>query len=52
MMTGAESMKRANNGKGSVSLDEISIIDFDHTDVVRHPLVNKIVKAYEDVKND
>ena len=33
-------------------LDEISIIDFDHTDVVRHPLVNKIVKAYEDVKND
>ena len=27
-------------------LDEISIIDFDHTDVVRHPLVAKIVKAY------
>ena len=27
-------------------LNEISIIDFDHTDVVRHPLVSKIVKAY------
>ena len=29
-------------------LKEISIIDFDHTDVVRHPLVSKIVKAYSD----
>ena len=29
-------------------LNEISIIDFDHTDVVRHPLVSKIVKAYAD----
>ena len=27
-------------------LKEISIVDFDHTDVVRHPLVSKIVKAY------
>ena len=27
-------------------LNEISVIDFDHTDVVRHPLVTKIVKAY------
>ena len=27
-------------------LDEISIVDFDHKDVVRHPLVSKIVKAY------
>ena len=27
-------------------LKEISVIDFDHTDVVRHPLVSKIVKAY------
>ena len=26
-------------------LNEISIIDFDHSDVVRHPLVSKIVKA-------
>ena len=27
-------------------LNEISVIDFDHLDVVRHPLVSKIVKAY------
>ena len=27
-------------------LSEISVIDFDHSDVVRHPLVSKIVKAY------
>ena len=30
------------------NLNEVSIIDFDHTDVVRHPLVTKIVKLYED----
>ena len=29
-------------------LKEISIVDFDHTDVVRHPLVSKIVNAYSD----
>ncbi len=33
-------------------LREISTIDFDHNDVVRHPLVSKIVKAYSDQKND
>jgi phosphate starvation-inducible PhoH-like protein len=33
-------------------LDEISVVDFDHTDVVRHPLVTKIVKAYDEFKND
>ena len=27
-------------------LEEIAVIDFDHSDVVRHPLVSKIVKAY------
>jgi len=27
-------------------LKEISVVDFDHADVVRHPLVSKIVKAY------
>ena len=27
-------------------LNEISVIDFDYSDVVRHPLVSKIVKAY------
>ena len=31
-------------------LDEIAVVDFDHSDVVRHPLVSKIVKAYS--KND
>jgi phosphate starvation-inducible PhoH-like protein len=31
-------------------LKEISIVDFDHKDVVRHPLVSKIVKAYSDKK--
>ena len=29
-------------------LSEISVVDFDHSDVVRHPLVSKIVKAYTD----
>ena len=33
-------------------LEEISVIDFDHVDVVRHPLVSKIVKAYSDQKID
>ena len=29
-------------------LKEIAVVDFDHKDVVRHPLVSKIVKAYTD----
>lgn len=33
-------------------LKEISVVDFDHRDVVRHPLVSKIVKAYADQNND
>ena len=33
-------------------LKEISVVDFDHSDVVRHPLVSKIVKAYLDQNND
>jgi len=33
-------------------LKEISVVDFDHTDVVRNPLVSKIVKAYSDQKTD
>jgi len=32
------------------NLKEISAIEFDHNDVVRHPLVTKIVKAYDDAK--
>ena len=27
-------------------LDEIKIVEFDHNDVVRHPLVSKIIRAY------
>ncbi len=33
-------------------LNEISVIDFDFSDVVRHPLVSKIVKAYSDQNKD
>ena len=33
-------------------LKEISVVDFDHTDIVRHPLVSKIVKAYSDKNSD
>ena len=33
-------------------LKEISVVDFDHSDVVRHPLVSKIVKAYSDKNSD
>jgi len=33
-------------------LKEISVVDFDHSDVVRHPLVSKIVKAYSDQNSD
>ncbi len=33
-------------------LKEISVVDFDHRDVVRHPLVSKIVKAYSDQKSN
>ena len=33
-------------------IDEIKIIEFDHTDVVRHPLVSKIIKAYQKKTDD
>ncbi len=33
-------------------LKEISVVDFDHKDVVRHPLVSKIVKAYSDKSSE
>ena len=29
------------------NLDEIKIIEFDHNDVVRHPLISKIIRAYQ-----
>ena len=34
------------------NINEISIINFDHNDVVRHPLVVKIVEAYQKNNND
>ena len=33
-------------------IDEISIVNFDHKDVVRHPLVTKIVEAYQKNTDD
>jgi len=33
-------------------LKEISVVDFDHRDVVRHPLVSKIVQVYLDQKTE
>ena len=33
-------------------LQEIKIIEFDHNDVVRHPLVSKIIKAYQNKSID
>ena len=34
------------------NLKEIKIIEFDHNDVVRHPLVSKIIKAYQNKSID
>jgi len=48
-----KSMSGLNKSKKLLGhLDEISVIDFDHSDVVRHPLVSKIVKAYSDKDHD
>ena len=33
-------------------LNEIKVIEFDHNDVVRHPLVSKIIKAYQNKSID
>ena len=33
-------------------LDEIKIVEFDHNDVVRHPLVSKIIRAYQNKSAD
>tara|TARA_Y100000817_G_scaffold280943_1_gene245279 strand:- start:247 stop:1251 length:1005 start_codon:yes stop_codon:yes gene_type:complete len=33
-------------------LNEIKIIEFDHRDVVRHPLVSKIIRAYQKKSTD
>ena len=34
------------------NLEEIKIIEFDHKDVVRHPLVSKIIRAYQNKSTD
>tara|TARA_E500000178_G_scaffold328852_1_gene359236 strand:- start:3185 stop:4189 length:1005 start_codon:yes stop_codon:yes gene_type:complete len=34
------------------NLDEVKIIEFDHLDVVRHPLVSKIIRAYQKKSTD
>ena len=48
-----KNMSGLNNAKKLLgNINEISVVDFDHSDVVRHPLVSKIVKAYSDQEND
>jgi len=34
------------------NIKEIKIVEFDHSDVVRHPLVSKIIKAYQKRADD
>ena len=34
------------------NLEEIKIVEFDHNDVVRHPLVSKIIRAYQNKSVD
>ena len=33
-------------------IKEIKVIEFDHNDVVRHPLISKIIQAYQKNFND
>jgi phosphate starvation-inducible PhoH-like protein len=33
-------------------IEEVKIVEFDHKDVVRHPLVSKIIKAYQKKADD
>ena len=48
-----KSMSGLNSSKKLLGkINEISVVDFNHSDVVRHPLVSKIVKAYSDQEND
>jgi len=48
-----KSMSGLNRSKKILgNFKEISVVDFDHKDVVRHPLVSKIVKAYSDQNNN
>ena len=34
------------------NINEIKIIEFDHRDVIRHPLVSKIIRAYQKKSTD
>ena len=34
------------------NIEEIKVIEFDHNDVVRHPLVSKIIRAYQSKSTD
>ena len=34
------------------NINEIKILEFDHNDVVRHPLVSKIIRAYQNKSTD
>ena len=34
------------------NIKEVKIVEFDHRDVVRHPLVSKIIKAYQEKSDD
>jgi len=34
------------------NIEEIKLIEFDHNDVVRHPLVSKIIRAYQNKSTD
>jgi phosphate starvation-inducible protein PhoH and related proteins len=34
------------------NVEEIKLIEFDHNDVVRHPLVSKIIRAYQNKSTD
>ena len=33
-------------------IKEIKLIEFDHNDVIRHPLVSKIIRAYQNKSTD
>ena len=35
-----------------LKINEIKTIEFDHNDVVRHPLVSKIIRAYQNKSTD
>ena len=47
-----KTLNMINNFKKVFWIEEISIINFDHSDVIRHPLVSKIVKAYQKNTDD